>query len=396
VATISERHTGGVVVCGGGAAGMAAALAAARAGADVRLVEANPRLGGTVASALIHTLAGFYDSAGKFINDGLATELAEALMRADATTRRRRLGQTWVLSVCPDVYRAAAGKWIGENPRISVLCSAKVCGAKVSGNRIVELEAVTERGTARLRANAVVDATGSGAVVRLANPALLQNSGKRAAGGLIFSMGGVMPDALAFPRGLAVVRALRAAADEGKLPPECNKSWIDSGVHEGEIYVKLFVPIPEDWAEREEHGEITRAALKTQAAVVGFLKSRPEFARARVGQTGNVGIRDGGRVCGEYCLTATDVRQARKFEDAACRCCWPIEYWDPDEGVSLEYLPDGTWYEIPLRALKAQGLSNVWVAGKCLSADPLAQASARVVGTCWAMGEAVGKAAAQL
>jgi FAD dependent oxidoreductase len=206
----------------------------------------------------------------------------------------------------------------------------------------------------------------------------------------------VMPDALAFPRGLAVVRALRAAAGEGKLPPECSKAWIDTGVHKAEVYVKLFVTIPDDWAEREEHGEITQAALKTQAAVVGFLKARPEFARASVGRTGSVGIRDGGRVCGDYCLTAADVRQARKFQDAACRCCWPIEYWDPDEGVSLEYLPDGSWYDIPLRALKVQGLSNVWVAGKCLSADPLAQASARVVGTCWSMGEAVGKAAAQM
>jgi hypothetical protein len=375
---------------------MAAALAAARAGAEVQLIEAKPRLGGTVASALIHTLAGLYDSAGKFINNGLAKELAEALIRADATTRRRRLGQTWVLNACPDVYRAVAEQWIGESRRISVLCNTKVCGAKVSGKRIVELEVTTERGTAQLLAKAVVDATGSGALVRLANPALLQDSRKRAAGGLIFSMAGLMPNALAFPRGLAVVRALRAAAEDGKLPPECNKSWIDSGVHEGEIYVKLFVPIPDDWAEREEHGEITRAALKTQAAVVRFLKARPEFARASVGQTGTVGIRDGGRVCGEYCLTATDVRQARKFEDAACRGCWPIEYWDPDDGVSLEYLPDGSWYDIPLRALKVQGLSNVWVAGKCLSADPLAQASARVVGTCWSMGEAVGKAAAQL
>jgi hypothetical protein len=124
------------------------------------------------------------------------------------------------------------------------------------------------------------------------------------------------------------------------------------------------------------------------------LQSRQDFAHARVCKTGCIGVRDGGRVRGEYCLSAEDVRQGRKFKDAACRCSWPIEYWDPDEGVSLEYLPDGNWYEIPLRALKAKGLANVWIAGKCLSADPLAQASARVVGTCWAMGEAVGKEAA--
>ena len=105
-------------------------------------------------------------------------------------------------------------------------------------------------------------------------------------------------------------------------------------------------------------------------------------------------MRDGGRVRGEYCLTETDVRQGRKFSDAACRCAWPIEYWDPEQGVSMQYLPDNTYYEIPLRALKVSGWANLWTAGKCLSADRLAQASARVAGTCWAMGEAVGRAAA--
>jgi hypothetical protein len=100
-------------------------------------------------------------------------------------------------------------------------------------------------------------------------------------------------------------------------------------------------------------------------------------------------------VRGEYSLSAADVRQARKFADAVCRCCWPIEYWDPEQGVSLEYLAEHDYYEIPLRCLKVQGLRNVWAAGKCLSADRYAQASARVVGSCWSMGEAAGRAAAQ-
>jgi len=385
-----------IVVCGAGAAGIAAALAAARAGAEVCLVEARPNLGGTVTSALIHTLAGLYDSAGEFINVGLARDLADALMHADASTRRRRLGRAWVLNVCPDIYRAVVEQWVGEESKITVLCSARVCAAHRSADRLVGLEATTPDGTVRLRPKAVVDATGSGAVVRLANHSLLHESRKRAAGGLIFSMRGVTPEALTFPRGLAVLRAFREAAEDGRLPPECGKAWVDSGVHESEAYVKLFVPLPDDWPEREARGEITRAALRTQGAVVDFLKLRPEFARAFVWRTGSLGIRDGGRVRGEYCLTAEDVRQARKFTDAACRCCWPIEYWDPDHGVSLEYLPDGSWYDIPLRALKVKGLKNVWAAGKCLSADPLAQASARVVGTCWSMGEAAGKAAAQL
>ena len=92
-------------------------------------------------------------------------------------------------------------------------------------------------------------------------------------------------------------------------------------------------------------------------------------------------------------MTAEDVRTGRRFDDAACRCAWPIEYWHRERGASLEYLPDGVFYEIPLRALRVQGWRNVWAAGKCLSADRLAHASARIAGTCWAMGETAGKAA---
>jgi hypothetical protein len=356
-------------------------------------------------------LAGLYDSHGEFINSGLAQDLAEALLKRDASTRRRRLGRTWVLNVCPQLYQSVVEEWIEEEPRITVLIRTEVTDATVEEGRIVALTACPHRTgvspvptgeTAvasqqiRLRPKAVVDASGVGAVVRAVNPDLMQQSTKRAAGGLIFSMCGVEPKALEFPRGLAILRALREAAECGSLPASCGKTWLDSGVQDTEAYVKLFVPLPENWSDRESRGEITRLARETQTAVVEFLKQRPEFARARVCRAGELGVRDGGRVHGEYCLTVDDVRAGRKFEDAACRAYWPIEYWDPDNGVSLEYLPGGSWYDIPMRALKVKGMHNLWVAGKCLSADPLAQASARVVGTCWAMGEAAGKAAAGL
>jgi hypothetical protein len=171
-------------------------------------------------------------------------------------------------------------------------------------------------------------------------------------------------------------------------------AWLDSGTEPDEVYVKLFVPFPVNGNEHEQRNAITREALQDGTAVVSFLQRLPQFSRSRIDRIGCLGVRDGGRVCGDYCLTADDVRQGRRFPDAACRSVWPIEYWDPEQGVSMQYLPDNAYYEIPLRALKARGWSNLWMAGKCLSADRYAQASARIAGTCWAMGEAVGRAAA--
>jgi hypothetical protein len=172
--------------------------------------------------------------------------------------------------------------------------------------------------------------------------------------------------------------------------------WLDVGTKLDEVYVKLFVPLPPSWQLPEFQHNLKATVEEAQAALLGFLRARPGFAEARLGHCGSLGVRDGGRIRGEYCLTAADVRQGRTFADAACRAAWPIEYWHPTEGVAIEYLPPDVTYEIPLRALQVRGLRNVFAAGKCLSADVLAHASARVVGTCWAMGEAVGKAAAQL
>jgi hypothetical protein len=386
---------GAVVVCGAGAAGLAAALSAARHGAPVVLLEAATRLGGTVTHALIHTLAGFYDAGGELINDGLCREITERLFHADPLTARRKMGRLWVLQVCPNSYLRTVGSWIEQTPRITVLAGAAVTDAVQSGNRIVELTASCAGSTLRWTPRAVIDATGTAELARLLDESLVTDDDHRSAGGWIFRLRGVASGALEFPRGLALVRRLREAAESGALPAECGKAWIDRGLYEDEAFVKLFVPLPPQCRDRQCRGEIVRRSQATQTAVTGFLRTLPEFALAHVSQSGSLGIRDGGRIRGQYMLTADDVRRGRKFADAVGRCSWPIEYWDPERGVSLEHLPDGKWYEIPMSSLRLPGLANYWAVGKCLSADRWAHASARVVGACWAMGEAAGKAAAR-
>jgi hypothetical protein len=360
----------------------------------VYLVERAPRPGGTVACALIHTLAGLYDSRGQLLQGGLAAELVDRLTRCDPTVRRRRMGRVWVLSVCPNVYRTVTGQWIAEEPNITLVTGSRVQRVHSAGGLVDHVDIAGRHGPFSLRCQAVVDATGTAEVVGLLDPGLVQAEVGPSAAGLIFRLRGMEPGALDFPRGAAVVRALHDAAGNGSLPESCGKAWIDSGLQPDEAFVKLFVPLPDDWTLRARRLEITRHACRIQAMVTAFLAKRPAFAQTRVVQTGRLGIRGGARVRGQYCLTGDDVRRMRKVDDPACRACWPIEYWDAEHGVSVEYLPEDDYYEIPLRALRVDGLRNLWAAGKCLSADRHALASARVAGTCWAMGEAAGKRAA--
>jgi anti-sigma factor RsiW len=77
------------------------------------------------------------------------------------------------------------------------------------------------------------------------------------------------------------------------------------------------------------------------------------------------------------------------------RCAWPIEQWNADGVARFRYLPPGTHYEIPERCLRARDLDNLFMAGKCLSADVEAIASARVMGCCLATGAAAGVLAAR-
>ena len=390
----SAAHEGSVVVCGAGAAGLAAALAAARRHARVLLLEALPQLGGTVAHALIHTLAGFYDSAGEVINGGLPAELIDRLLHADSNTRRRKMGRLWALNVCPTAYRDTVTRWIATQRQISVLCGARVTKAVRRGHSIEELEFATGNQTFHVRPAAVIDATGTAAVARLIDESLVIDDQDRSAGGWIFSVRGVAHGALDFPKGVGIVRLIRAAAVAGGLPVECAHAWLDLGVFPDETFVKLMVSHAVHGRDPHGNRQIAWQAQQTQAALLQFLTRLPDFSGAYITETGTLGVRDGGRICGRYVLTGDDVRQGRTFHDAVARCAWPIEFWDPDHGVSIEHLPRGGHYEIPMRCLQLGDIRNVWAAGKCLSSDREAHASARVVGACWAMGEAAGSAAA--
>ncbi len=80
--------------------------------------------------------------------------------------------------------------------------------------------------------------------------------------------------------------------------------------------------------------------------------------------------------------------------DGVAAATWPFEFHTEGADTRWEFLPDGDWFEIPFRSLIASGVDNLLVAGRCISATHEALASSRVTGTCMAIGEAAGVAAA--
>lgn len=370
-----------LAIIGAGAAGMGCALAAAARGARVLVAEAAEALGGTVAGSLIHTLGGLFDDQGERLNDGLAGELIDRLGDADPATKPRRIGRAWVLNVDPAVYRETLRRWIAEYPNVEIRYRCQVNKAEMEGVRIIQVDLDCDGRRTAIYPRHLIDASGNAAAVRRIAPTKVSEG--EALAGVIVRLRRASSDALAFPRGIALVRGIRKAAQRGELPPECGDCWLDSGCHADEIYVKFNIA-----ADRYEH----RTMLQATHRLIDHLRRTPGLERLELHQLGALGVRDGGRIEGEYRLTETDLKQGRRFPDSVARGGWPIEHWHPRQGIQLEYLPAGQGYDIPLRALKVAGFTNLWGVGKCLSAEPRAQASARVAGTCWAMGEGLAKA----
>lgn len=369
-----------ILVVGGGAAGLGCALSAAAQGGDVLLLEETGELGGTVKQSLIHTLGGLFDDQGNYINFGLPIELTERLGQASTQIRKRRIGKTWVLDADPAIYAKVITDWIQSTPNIRVSYHSSVSDVTTQGGTIDSVSISCNGKSDTIRTHALIDTTGSANIVRHIDASLVVESMVLA--GVILQLRGIVPDSLRFPKGIGLLRHIHKAAENGELPQECSTLWLDTGVQSDEVYAKFNV-MPAKY-------DAKRMRIVAQQ-LLDFLRALPGFSGAFISEYGQLGLREAGRIKGEYCLTETDIKAGRRFADVACRASWPIEHWHPETGINLEYLPEGHDYDIPLRSLKVSGFNNLWAAGKCLSAEPRAQASARVAGTCWAMGEAVGK-----
>jgi hypothetical protein len=351
-----ERFEIGVV--GGGAAGIAAAVCAGRAGCSTLLLDQKPQAGGTGGFSGLTTICGLYDDEGNMLNNGFTKEFAETLRE----TEPLQMGRVWVLPYRPARFREVAGGLLAATTNVQTLWSAQLTNVGIESDRIATLNGFKVR--------AVIDCTGTADVARAARAECLATDETTQAPALIFSLHNVERD-LATPAAVAQVMLPLARAG---FPPLSFQPSLEAGV----IILK-FTGMAE---------QVPQLIDFLRSNVSGFencATPSTEFTPAR---------RAGRMIVGKYLLTGADVLDARKFPDAISRCAWPIEQWSTDGKVRLRYLPQHAHYEIPARCLRAASIQNLFMAGKTISADVDAIASARVMGCCLATGAAAGKLAA--
>ena len=384
-----------VLVCGGGCAGTAAALAAARSGAQVLLVEKAPFAGGIITSVGLPYFDGIANIRDhRIVVRGIALELLSksGVCAADAKTVAKHnptIPNTFEFKLLLDTLLKE------QQPRLQVLFNSLLCVVITHGSRIHKVCIANKDGIVRVQPKVVIDCTGDADVAAWSGAPFEQNAEVQPLT-LHFRIGHVnrTPDLSQKCRA-----ALAMAQQSGELP-----MYYGPGVMflfgDDEIYVH-GVRVP---ANPTDAADLSRAEMQGRADAHAMFRAWkqhvPGFENSYFLEAYPwIGVRESRRLIGQYVLKEEDLMQSRRFDDAIATGCWYLDL-HPNKvtvGSANDFAPEKVQpepYDIPYRSLLPQQIENLLVAGRCHSATRGAHASTRVTVTAMAMGEAAGVAAA--
>ena len=381
-----------VLVVGGGVAGIAASIKAAREGASTILIEKNSFPGGTGITGLHRFICGLYantkDVPDKILNEGIASEICFMLQELAPEKIPLRMGKVYVLPFATSNLMSVLRSLSEKEKQLDIYYNTRAVSAKTKNNTIVSVTIQNLNKKFDIIPRVVVDCSGDGVIIKLSGARYRTTpSDQRQLSGYTFRVKGLedVTDILA----VKVPYYLSKAAEQKKIPFYLKYTTFVSGDDEDEGYCKLNIP-PALTTKMEKQA-------KKDALLVHNYLSRvlPVFKKSYIVEMSpEVVDREGPLLCGEYTLTADDIINARKFPDGIVKNAWPIELWDQQKGVTYKYLEPGENYEIPLRCLVTKDIKNLFCAGRCISVTHEALGSTRVMGTCISLGERAGYEAA--
>lgn len=387
-----------ILVLGGGAAGVCAAIAAARSGRRVLLVEGQGCLGGSRTATGVDTFYGFYTpKEQRRIVGGIPWEIAQELTARGAAFER------------PNTYGAGTGITY-DVEQLKLLYESLVLEAgaellfhtyaslvQTEQGRVTGIVLANKLGLTEVSAQVYIDATGDADIAARAGAPFEKNAAHELQSlSTIFFMGGVDTATAKTISHARLAERMREANQSGRytLPRE-EGSWHITP-HPGVIQANM---VRVSGVDATDPYALTLAEVEgrrqTQQYVRFLRDCVPGFEAAYLLSTSShIGVRETRRILGHYVLTEEDVVKGAKFDDAIACCGAPIEDHGAGKDTRWVYVQGDGSYQIPYRCLLPQGVSNLIVAGRSLSATHGAQASARNSAQCMAMGQAAGVAAA--
>lgn len=389
-----------VLVCGGGVAGTMAAVAAARSGARVLLLERYGFLGGNATAGAVAQFNSWQTANGRRVVAGLAQEVVERLRGYGAAGEHH----SFVMSTghrmdrveyAPEVLKLVLDDMVSE-AGVQPLLHASLLDVVCEAGCVRAAQVLSKGGVLNIEPTVVVDASGDMDAAKRAGARFLDLAQGEALqpatmmfrfGPVDFSRLDAMPageaEALArrgYEQGHLARAALHCARD-----PYSADGWFNIS----RLAVDATDPLALGRAEIEGRRQAWRAAAYLQSSVPGC------EAGHLIAFGTQVGVRETRRVAGDHVLTAEELLAPVNFEDAIAAGAYPIDI-HPASGGELEYsaLGDDHAYQIPYRSLLPRTLDNMLVAGRGLSATHQALAAVRVMTISMAVGQAAGTAAA--
>jgi hypothetical protein len=396
-----------VVVLGGGPAGIAAAVAAARAGRRTLLVERYGFLGGMGTAAGVTNFCGLHANVfGEMhrVVQGIASDLLDRIDRLGGLNAPHLiLGKILAQAYDTAAYKIAADDLLAAH-KVDILFHALGAGVVMGdGKRIDALVVETRAGRQAVLADIFIDCSGDGDLAAWAGAPFEvgDNKGHMLYPSMMFRLNGIDPEKAGeawrtipalmeeaeakgthkFPRKGAIVRPQRAGIEWRVNFTQLKRE--DGGAINGLE--------PDDLTRGEIDGR--RQALQA----FEFLRTVPGFEKSYiVDLPPQLGIRETRRIIGGYLLSGEDVLGCASFDDSIGVNGWPMEVHVAGDVIfKFPPIPQSRGFnELPYRMLLPAGIDNLLVAGRCASMTHDGQSAARVSGACFAMGEAAGTAAA--
>ncbi len=394
-----------VVVCGGGPAGVAAAIASARAGARTLLLEVQGCLGGIWTSGLMPWVL---DRGNK---DGLMQELDEALRRKDRPiTASPGDGEKAGGASGYDVEAAKHGlEQCCLAAGVQLRLHTRICAVLRDGQRITAAITESKSGREAWCARFFIDTTGDGDLAIRAGcgfdygrPDAPEEAQPMSLNAMLcgIQLEAIRPFVNRYNHGgMRAKDALKALMTELGVEPSYGAPTL---FH---VYDDLFLLMANHQynARGFDADDVTRATIagrdELRHLVTALRGAGPEWRDLQlVATSAHIGVRESRRIHGRYQVTKDDIARGARFDDAVCRVKFEVDIHSTNPTKSKAYGADGIKvqpYDIPLRALIARDVDNLMMAGRCISGDFFAHASYRVTGNAVAMGEAAGQNAAR-
>lgn len=386
-----------VVVCGGGPSGFIAAIAAARGGARVALIERLGFLGGMATASLVAPISVFNYNQRRII-DGIPWEFIERLIEVNGAREEKPLGN---ITFSPEKYKLVAQRMVLE-AGVTLYLHSYLTGLKKSGNRLTHVIIDNKNGAEAIAAKYFIDCTGDADLSYQAGVPMQPMKSELQPATLIFMLGGVDTDALPKIRhsqqgvnyhDIDMRNILEEMGKKTKLP-RFGGPWycgvLDNGL--------ALVNMTRAYANMSNNREATATECLLREDVFTFLdilkENIPEFRNAYLVMTApQTGTRETRRIKGVHTLTGEEYIEATDFPDAISRGCHPVDiHSSSSNNQRCEFLKDAAF--VPYRCLIAPDFPNLLVGGRAFSADGVSSASVRVQASVMGLGQAAGAAAA--